>query len=272
MAMVYYLRQVLNPPLDNILIAQTSDGVWSNALTTAFSTAFTAAGGSVAGVVSYAGSDDGLTQPQAAAIWADIAAYSPQALLVVDFYNPINLVATEWINSGQLPGMRWFLPDAAKDSWLFVGLPVAAAGMRGTATVNPEQGEAYGVYRDAVDARFGAGASKEAYMPNTWDAVMLLATGLAAQRANGEALGGQGLREALAQVSSGGQTMHAGSWRDILSVISAGGDVDYDGASGPVDFDGTGEVIAPYEVWETRHATDWEFVQIKYMEARDIPR
>jgi hypothetical protein len=72
-------------------------------------------------------------------------------------------------------------------------------------------------------------------------------------------------------VSSGGQGFHAGQWRDLVSGIRSGGDVDYDGAAGPVDFDGDGETVSPYEVWEARRETEgWEFAQVQYMEAEDL--
>jgi hypothetical protein len=51
-------------------------------------------------------------------------------------------------------------------------------------------------------------------------------------------------------VSRAGHIYNAGQGADLVAAIDSGGDVDYDGASGPCDFDPNGEAIGPYEVWQ----------------------
>ena len=41
----------------------------------------------------------------------------------------------------------------------------------------------------------------------------------------------------------------AGELADALDELSRGRDIDYQGASGNVDFDELGNVISPYEIW-----------------------
>ena len=53
----------------------------------------------------------------------------------------------------------------------------------------------------------------------------------------------------------------------------AGGDIDYDGASGPVDLDESGEVVGPYEIWalEPQSGGGYAFQREVYIDARTIP-
>jgi hypothetical protein len=41
-----------------------------------------------------------------------------------------------------------------------------------------------------------------------------------------------------------------GQFAAAAAAIRAGTPVDYEGASGPIDFDMNGDVVAPYDVWK----------------------
>ena len=143
-----------------------------------------------------------------------------------------NILLRTWKASGQLPDLKWFLSDAAKQSALFgaVGseLPVSMT-VRGSAPTYPRSGLAFRTYSDFMQERLGMDISKEAYFPNAWDSVHLLAAGLALQAHKGEDFGGAGLRDAINSVSKGGQvfmpasgaTWSRASARAAMSTMTA---------------------------------------------------
>lgn len=77
------------------------------------------------------------------------------------------------------------------------------------------------------------------YAPQAYDAGFLLA--LAVQK-NGNA-GREGLSAALRAVASPpGEKILPGEWSKAVELITAGTDIDYEGAGGPLDFDEAGDV------------------------------
>ena len=85
-----------------------------------------------------------------------------------------------------------------------------------------------------------AGQNPDAtYAPQAYDAAFLLA--LAVQK-NGSAQR-EGLAQALRDVAGPpGETVRPGEWKKALELLAAGNEIDYDGASGPMDFDEAGDV------------------------------
>jgi branched-chain amino acid transport system substrate-binding protein len=87
------------------------------------------------------------------------------------------------------------------------------------------------------------------YAPQAYDAGFLLA--LAVQK-NGSA-SREGLSAALREVATPpGEKILPGEWSKALELLSAGTDIDYEGAGGPLDFDAAGDVdgIIVEVVWE----------------------
>jgi len=77
------------------------------------------------------------------------------------------------------------------------------------------------------------------YAPQAYDAAFLLA--LAVEK-NGNA-GREGLSQALRDVATApGEKILPGEWSKAVELIKAGTDIDYEGASGPVEFDAAGDV------------------------------
>jgi branched-chain amino acid transport system substrate-binding protein len=167
-------------------------------------------------------------------------------------------------------GVKWFFTDGEHTEVFRGGLKAAGiAGtdiVGGTAATNPTTGEAYGVLQDHYDT-LGLTTGIVQYSSNTWDAFFLIAAALVQQDHDfpGEPFGGVHLRDAITSVSRDGQIFHAGQWRDLAASIREGANVDYDGASGPVDFDGNGETVSPYEIWKINATGDFE--RVVYYEA-----
>ncbi len=212
-------------------------------------------------------------QLAADALWAQIELAAPTAVVMIGLGTDINAVLRTWIADGGLPDLQWFFSDSAKASAIFgdtgTELPAGADGLRGTAPTSPKTSIAYQTFVDSVAEVEGIDVSDQGYTQNTWDAVYLAAAALVQQSVDGDEFGGDSLRTALSEVSKDGQTLHAGQWRDLVSRVRSGGDIDYDGASGPVDFTTEGETVSPYEVWALDIATE-SFTQVEYIETTDL--
>jgi ABC-type branched-subunit amino acid transport system substrate-binding protein len=111
-------------------------------------------------------------------------------------------------------------------------------------TTNPvssqlEGADSWARFSEAYEARFGEAPQSGFYQAETYDAVILAALAAAAAEATtGEAIDGQ-----LISVSRDGERVI--SFADGVKALAEGKDINYEGASGPVDFTPTGNVTIP---------------------------
>ncbi|MBI4045385.1 MAG: amino acid ABC transporter substrate-binding protein, partial [Devosia nanyangense] len=98
-------------------------------------------------------------------------------------------------------------------------------------------GEVYDIYAKlATDAGL---VPDTTYGPQSYDAAFLLA--LAIEK-NGTA-DREGVSKALRDVANApGEVIHPGEWQKAVELIKAGTDINYEGASGPIEFDEAGDV------------------------------
>ena len=91
-----------------------------------------------------------------------------------------------------------------------------------------------------IAERESAGIMEDSvYMPQAYDAAFMLA--LAIQK-NGSGMR-EGMSMALREIANPpGEMIYPGQWDKALEILSSGGDVNYEGASGSHDFDEQGEV------------------------------
>jgi branched-chain amino acid transport system substrate-binding protein len=271
-AMAYYLKNLRQPTVSSatVLYEATPYGM---GLKDAFKTAFENLGGSVPNQISF-------PQNLADAAAADTAIQeltnlSPQPSLVVMIaleQDALKLVH-EWDNNGSplIPNMQFFMTDGARSGGFLTAAPVSIRGMCGTAPTFPTESLAYGTLQSAYEARHDDALADQVFAPNVWDGFHLLAAAMVmqTQKYAKEELGGPNLRDAITAVSREGQIFHAGQWRDLISSLRSGNDIDYDGAAGPNDFDVVGQAVGPYEVWCV--ATDGaSFKQELFLKATDI--
>ena len=94
------------------------------------------------------------------------------------------------------------------------------------------------------------GDHREAW--EAYDATALLL--LAVEQSGGR--GGAALATALREVSQTGDAYGPTQLGAAVSAVAGGADVDFDGASGPVDFDQYGDVVADYDVWVFNSSDD----------------
>jgi ABC-type branched-subunit amino acid transport system substrate-binding protein len=273
LAMAYYLRVKRTPQVEHVLVVRERS-TYGEGLAMLFTKAFTEAGGIVDDELDYpANVDDPENAGEAELAAQKIVAAAPTMVVMIALQKDGLRICQAWdaIRGEQQP--EWFFTDGSRSSGFLDGLPDSILGAEGTAPTNPITGDAYGVLADRYFAAHGKDIGEEVYAANVWDAIFLIAAGLAQEEHDfpGEALGGARLRDAIAQVSHTGQISNAGQWRDLLGAIASGADVDYDGASGPCDFDEQGEAISAYEVWKIDKSNGMtQFVQTEFMEAQEL--
>jgi ABC-type branched-subunit amino acid transport system substrate-binding protein len=112
----------------------------------------------------------------------------------------------------------------------------------------------YREFKNIFVAQFPLGPDKtelDGYTANQFDAAILAC--LAIQKA-GTATDAIKIRDALFDVSSPpGTAFSPAHVAQALHALRLGQDIDYDGASGPVDFDDYGEVLASYVVYRVKN-------------------
>lgn len=99
------------------------------------------------------------------------------------------------------------------------------------------------------------------FAANSWDMTNLLALAMVA--ANG--CTGEAINAALAGVSKGGTKVS--SFEEGAKLLAEGEDIDYDGASGPVDLDATGSVAGSYSILQVSNG---EWTEFQFISAEEL--
>ena len=162
-----------------------------------------------------------------------------EALVVIAFETAALAMVREAIDNRLYE--NFVFGDAAKRPSLVRSLGGARLGdMYGTGPASAPESAASAAWEAAWVAEYGA-LPVLAYVKEAYDATIALA--LAAQAAG--RLHGAAIRDRLRAVgSSPGTVVNAGPGgvADALRILAVGGEVDYEGASGSIDWDGNGDL------------------------------
>ena len=162
-----------------------------------------------------------------------------QALVVIAFESAALTMVREAIDNGLYD--NFVFGDAAKRPSLVRSLGGARLGnMYGTGPASARESAASAQWEASYIAEYGA-PPVLAYVKEAYDATVALA--LAAQAAG--RLDGAAIRDRLrAVVSSPGTLVNAGpkGVADALLILAKGGEIDYEGASGSMDWDDNGDL------------------------------
>lgn len=101
-------------------------------------------------------------------------------------------------------------------------------------------------FRETYKKRFNREPSL--YDPNTWDAAAVIVLAAATTHMATNATTRVPLKEVIAKVANS-PGVEVGDVCQALSLIRDGKDINYQGASGTVNFTGTGDVVGSYDVW-----------------------
>jgi len=195
-----------------------------------FNAAFTAAGGTITANVAH---EEGKAEYRAEL--GQIAASGTQNLMVLAYANGSGkTVLQQAVEGGDFTA--YFGADGMVDNVLFDGFPKGA--LDGMIAMRPA--EPTGAGPDAFTAAAAAAGveSGSTFQQQSYDALFLIA--LALEKNNGAK---DGLSAALRDVANApGEVILPGEWSKAVELIKAGTDIDYQGASGPVEFDANGDI------------------------------
>ena len=179
-----------------------------------------------------------------------------QALVVIAFESAALTIVREATDNGLYDS--FIFGDAAKRPSLVRSLGGARLGnMYGTGPASPPESAASAAWEAAWVAEYGA-LPVLAYVKEAYDATIALA--LAAQAAGRS--DGAAIRDRLRTVgSSPGAVVNAGprGVADALRILADAGEIDYEGASGSMDWDGNGDL-------RRGHIGVWRFTEDERIE------
>jgi ABC-type branched-subunit amino acid transport system substrate-binding protein len=176
----------------------------------------------------------------------DLVTFQPEATVLIAFAEDgisfMNLAAGQGIK-------RFVLSDGVKTDTVLTSLadPQVLCGILGTNPASPT-GSNYLSFELRFKGEFGS--SPGAYAANSYDAMYLL--GYAVAAAGVVNLTGDSLAAGMRRLSAGDRVQPGSSaWSNVIQLLFGSPDrtVNYDGASGALDFDVHGEAPSDIEGW-----------------------
>ncbi len=220
-----------------------------------YARSFTADGGSItdnppvivtevqAGATDYSSQLDQVMSASPAPQLIYLVAYPPDGVLMMQDWAALLGAHPSWSS------VRWMFSEGLYDQTNFIN-PLVGSGVN----VSAFEGTAPAAYAGIEPAAYSAWAARYAnlygapllFAANAYDATYLVA--LAAEA--GGSPTGLSIRAHLAAVTNPpGTTIGPGGWAAALSALHAGQDVNYEGASGSVNVNATGDVPSSFILW-----------------------
>lgn len=167
--------------------------------------------------------------------------YSAQSAVVIADYQK---------NLASYPaGLTWMLTDSSAENDFVTAVGASGGSFTNVTHFGTGPGNSatnYSGFVDRFKAKFGNAPEETSFAANFYDATYLMALSI---QAAGQ-LKGDLVAAKLIDMSKGGTAYKATDFAALLADVKAGKDVDYDGASGPVDLNTTGEPsVAPYNIF-----------------------
>lgn len=173
---------------------------------------------------------------------------NPDGFVIIDFEDPYGQVGAALVRTGDFSAENLFTADGlAFGDGIPNTIPERALdGSSGSRPATPEDTPA----ADAFDALWeeAGGAERNTFDAQTFDAAILCFLAAVAAGSNE----GQAIQEQLQAVSGpGGEKFTFEQLPQAVEALRNGDDIDYEGISGPVDFDDNGDpTSATYEIFE----------------------
>ncbi|WP_049563656.1 ABC transporter substrate-binding protein [Nonomuraea sp. SBT364] len=172
--------------------------------------------------------------PKAADFSADVAkikAKSPKAIVLIGFEEGAKVIQ-ELVKQGlSADKVKWYLVDGNMSNANYLDMPKGTLeGVKGTIP----GAEAPTAFRDKL-MKLDPELDDFTYAAESYDAAILIA--LAAEAAKDDS--GRSIAGKLAEVSKGGEKCK--DFKTCAELLKAGKDIDFDGVSGPIEFDDAGD-------------------------------
>ena len=127
--------------------------------------------------------------------------------------------------------------------------PEKLEGMMGTSP-GTTKGVSFDKFRTAYTSAYGE-LPTSPFIANAYDAAAVIGLAAYAVKAKGMPLTSVAIKNQLRVVAKPPGTFIApGEFKKAFALLDAGTDINYEGASGTVDFDENGDVVTPIEIWK----------------------
>lgn len=223
------------------------DGPYGNGLANALTDAYVAQGGQVLARATYPTSKESGFSGEVAQLFAN---GSPEALVLISFLPDSASITRELQNFSPSPMPQLFGVDANfVDGLLTNGSPAVLLGMRGTAPVPPESAPNLLTFQSNFYA--ATGFTPDTYGDGTYDAVYLMYYAmLKANAATSEAIIAN-LRSVSRSDAESDVEVNVNEIDVAKAAFKGGLDINYNGASGLIDYDANGDITTGnYVIWE----------------------
>lgn len=135
-------------------------------------------------------------------------------------------------------------------------------GQYGTVAASVK-GESYDLFIGDYAKEFGK-LPPLPYITNGYDAIAVIGLAAYACKAKGLPVNSKNIRDELRFVANPpGEVIKPGEFKKAFELLNQKKDINYEGASGSVDFDANGDVITPIEVWQYKRG-DIVTVRLEY--------
>ncbi len=258
------LADVVEEELDGtdkkIAVAARNDA-YGQGLANGFRRAWEAKGGELAG-------GPVLYDPEQQDLKADaeeIVADDPDGYVIADFPDTYSRLGAALVDTGDFDAGKLFVTDGLAGEDLLEGIPgEALEGARGTRPGTLEKGDAAKAFGRLYSRSDRKPKARQTFDAQNFDATMLCVLAAVAAGSNqGEAIQGK-LRDVSAPP---GKKITFEELDEGIEALREGQDIDYEGASGPIDFDGQGDpTVGTYEVFE--YGADRDFAVTRQIQAR----
>jgi len=173
----------------------------------------------------------------------------PDCIALVAFPGSAGTIVQNWASLSGTPDVTWIGTDGVRAPGLVeqVGDPALIDGFFGTSPVTDGSTREYNAFRDRYRAFYGEDPIP--FSSNQYDAVALLSLAIARAGTTDGVAVRDALREVAGAPSDPGGLILPGQLAEGLAEVREGIDIDYQGASGNVDFDALGNVVTSYEIW-----------------------
>jgi ABC-type branched-subunit amino acid transport system substrate-binding protein len=185
-----------------------------------------------------------------------IVAEKPDGYVIADFPDTYARMGEALVETGDFDAGKLFVTDGLAGEGLPSDIPgEALEGARGTRPGTLEEGETAEAFDRLYRRSDRRPEERQTFDAQNFDAAMLcVLAAVAAGSSDGEAIQGK-LRDVSAPP---GRRITPENLDEGIEALREGQDIDYDGASGPIDFDAQGDpTVGTYEVFE--YGPDREF-------------
>ena len=229
----YLVEKALNGAKGKTINIGARNDAYGTGLADTFSKAWEAAGGSIGKRVDY-----DIKLPNYDSEAEQIVSGNPDGIVIVDFPETYNKVGPALVRAGFDPN-KTFVTDGLISGDLAASAGADAVnGLRGTAPGVPDGDPSEVAFNKLYEAAQPKNVDRQTFDAQNFDAVMLCyLAAVSAGSSNGDDMKGE-----LEKVS--GPPGKKYSWQQLPGAVKAlqdGDDIDYDGATGPVDLDKNGD-------------------------------